>query len=354
MVHIDGSLMEGGGQILRTALALSALTGRPFRAYRIRQNRPTPGLKPQHLSAINALIRMSGARVDGARAGAGEVEFAPGKLRAGDYSFDIGTAGSVTLLTQALLLPCMFAGGRTTLRISGGTDTRWSIPIDYFANLILPVLRRFCRLEVAGMQRGFYPKGQGVLELKIRPDIPANPFEEAGSWRDAVRRMLPRLDLSVRRGISAFKGVSAASSFLAKARVAERQAESARGVLGCALPAEIRLEYCRSVSPGTVITVWAVDGDGQATMGADALGERGKPAEDVGREAACKLTETLRTEAAVDVHLADNLIPLLAIVGGKIKTARISDHIRANICVCERFLDIRFKTDETAATVEVE
>jgi RNA 3'-terminal phosphate cyclase (GTP) len=354
MVHIDGSFMEGGGQILRTALALSTLTGRPFRAERIRQNRPSPGLKAQHLSAIKALIRLSGARARGAAVGAGEIEFTPGAMRPGHYSLDIGTAGSVTLLLQALLLPCMFAGGETTLKISGGTDTRWSIPVDYFTHLILPVYRRLGRVEAVAVQRGFYPKGQGMLELRIRPEMPALPAGDAGAFRAAARRMPPALDLSARRKPMRIEGLSAATEFLAKARVAERQAEAAAASLGEGLGCDIRTEYSRTASPGTVITLWAVDADGRALIGADALGEKGKPAEEVGREAARKLVQALHTEAAVDAHLADNLIPLLAVVGGKITTERITGHIRANIYVCEQFLGLKYKIDEAAALVGVE
>jgi RNA 3'-terminal phosphate cyclase len=247
----------------------------------------------------------------------------------------------------------MFARGATTLRISGGTDTRWSIPVDYFTSLILPVFRRLGRIEAVVTQRGFYPKGQGVLELKIRPELPPIAARDAGVWQGEVRRMLPMLDLGARRKPKAIKGISAASEFLSKARVAERQAESAGGVLGTGLPVEIRTEYCRTASAGTVITLWTVDEEGRSLLGADALGEKGKPAEDVGREAAHKLMETLHAEAAVDVHLADNLVPLLAVVGGKIRTARITDHMRANIHVCEIFLDVRFKVDEASALVEV-
>jgi RNA 3'-phosphate cyclase len=354
MIHIDGSFMEGGGQILRTALALSTLTGRPFRAERIRRNRPSPGLKAQHLSAIKALIRMSGARVKGAAAGADGIEFAPGAITPGHYSLDIGTAGSLTLLMQALLLPCMFAGGETTLKISGGTDTRWSIPVDYFTHLILPEYQRLGRVEGVAIQRGFYPKGQGVLELRLRPGLPANAAKDAGALRATARRLLPGLDLSARRKPTAIKGLSAASQSLSKARVAERQAESAGAALGDETACAIGTEYSRTASPGSVITLWTVDADGRSLVGADGLGEKGKPAEEVGREAAHKLLQTLHSEAVVDVHLADNLIPLLAVVGGRIKTARITDHIRANIYVCERFLGIRFKVDEVAATVQVE
>lgn len=354
MVRIDGSHTEGGGQILRTALSLSTLTGRPFRAERIRQNRPAAGLKPQHLSAIKSLIRMSGARVKGARIGAGEIEFVPGNLTPGDYSLDIGTAGPVTLLMQALLLPCVFAEGEMTLRLRGGTDTRWSIPVDYFTHLILPVFRGFSGIEVLGTQRGFYPKGQGALELKIRPEPRPARVKDAAALRSALRGRLPELDLSARRDMAGIKGVSVAASVLEKVRVAERQAEAARDALRSAAPVEIREEYCHSASPGTVITLWAVDRDGRALAGGDAIGERGKPAEAVGREAAQNLLNTLRTDAVVDVHLADNLIPLLALVGGHIRTAEITDHVRANMYVCERFLDVRFKLDEAAALIGVE
>jgi RNA 3'-terminal phosphate cyclase (GTP) len=354
IVRIDGSFREGGGQILRTALALSALTGRPFRAERIRHNRPAPGLKAQHLSAITALSRMSGGRATDARIGAQEIDFMPGEVAPGTYSLDIGTAGSVMLLLQALLLPCMFARGEMTLRIKGGTDTRWSIPVDYFTHLILPVFRQYCGIEVLGMQRGFYPKGQGAMELRIRPE-PAPPQVKDTSFPlAAVRRRLAKLDWSARRDVAGIKGVSAAASVLEKARVAERQAEAARDAMGSDVPVEIREEYCRTASPGSVITVWALDRHGRALAGGDALGERGKPAEAVGREAAGKLLDTLNTPAAVDVHLADNLIPLLALAGGALRTVRITNHIRANMYVCERFLDVDFRVNEADALIVVE
>ena len=354
IVCIDGSFREGGGQILRTALALSTLTGRPFHAERIRSNRPTPGLRAQHLSAIKALSRMSGGWAKGAQIASQEIEFAPGELIAGTYALDIGTAGSVTLLLQALLLPCIFSRDEVTLRIQGGTDTRWSIPVDYFTHLILPVFRQFCGIDVLGMQRGFYPKGQGALELRTRPETTFASAKDASSILAAVRRGFPKLDSRTRREVAGIKGVSAAASVLEKARVAERQAESARQALGSRVPVEIGEEYCRTASPGSVITVWALDREGRALAGGDALGEKGKPAEAVGSEAAGKLLHTLNTPAAVDVHLADNLIPLLALAGGAIQTVRITDHIRANIYVCERFLEVDFKLNEADALIVVE
>lgn len=354
IICIDGSFREGGGQILRTALALSALTGRSFRAERIRSNRPTPGLRAQHLSAITALSRISGGRAKGAHIGSQEIEFVPDEVTAGTYSIDIGTAGSITLLLQALLLPCLFARGETTLRIRGGTDTRWSIPIDYFTHLILPVFRRFGGIEVSGMQRGFYPKGQGALELRIRPEGSPGPMKDTRAFMGSVRQRIRKLDFSARGAVTLIQGSSVASAYLAKARVAERQAEAARDALGDGMPVEIREEYAPSASPGSVITLWALDREGRALVGGDALGEKGKPAEAVGREAAGKLLDTLDRRAAVDAHLADNLIPLLALVGGAIQTVQITDHIRANMYVCERFLEVDFKFDEDAALITVD
>ncbi|MGE5256630.1 MAG: RNA 3'-terminal phosphate cyclase [Hyphomicrobiales bacterium] len=354
IISIDGSFREGGGQILRTALALSVLTGRPFRAERIRSNRPTPGLRAQHLSALTALSRISGGQAKGAQIGSQEIEFVPGEVTAGTYSLDIGTAGSVTLLLQALLLPCLFARGETTLRIRGGTDTRWSIPVDYFTHLILPVFRRFGGIEVLGMQRGFYPKGQGALELRIRPERSPGPMKDTHAFLDALRQRFQRLDFTSRGAAAAIQGSSVASAYLAKARVAERQAQAARDALGSKIPADIAEEYCSSASPGSVITLWAVDREDRSLVGADALGERGKPAEAVGREAIGRLLDTLNTQAAVDVHLADNLIPLLALVSGAIRTVRITDHIRANMYVCERFLEVDFKLDEDVALISVD
>jgi len=174
------------------------------------------------------------------------------------------------------------------------------------------------------------------------------------AFLSALRRRFQKLSYTARSTVVVIRGASIASSLLAKARVAERQAEAARDALGTKVPVEIAKEYRPSASPGSVITVWAVDREGRSLVGGDALGERGKPAEAVGREAAEKLLDTLRTDAALDVHLADNLIPLLALVGGNLKTARITDHIRANIYVCERFLEVEFKVNEPAALIRVE
>lgn len=346
MIHIDGSHNEGGGQILRTALALSILTGKPFRAAKIRHHRPRPGLKNQHLTCIRALEQIAKVRVRDARLGSAVVEFFPAAATPGTYSIDIGTAGSITLLLQAVLLPCLFADGPIKLSISGGTDTKWSIPIDYFSRLILPFFREFAGIELKKIQRGFYPKGQGIVEFVILPKFHIHGHKDFADFVTHLRAESPAIQLTRKSGPIKIQGLSAASLKLKNANVAERQIQGAVGKLHHLCPVEVESEYCKTASIGTVISLWTVDQNQNIFVGADALGERGKQAEKVGTEAAAKLMRVLNSDAVVDHHLADNLIPLLALLGGRMITSKITGHIHSNIYVCEKFLNVNFKIDE--------
>ena len=170
MLEIDGAFGEGGGQILRTALSLSLITGQAFRITNIRANRPRPGLRPQHLQAVEACARISTARVEGAAPGSRELAFAPGTIIPGEYKFDIGTAGSVALLFQTLLLPLSLAGKTSTLSLVGGTHVPWSPCYHYLEMPWLELMRRIgfkCSLELA--RAGYYPRGGGELRADIRP-----------------------------------------------------------------------------------------------------------------------------------------------------------------------------------------
>ena len=346
MIHIDGSCMEGGGQILRTALALSTLSRKPFTADKIRHNRPKPGLKAQHLTCIDALIKLAKAQVKGAELGSSAIEFAPGEITPGTLSLDIGTAGSITLLLQSLLLPCMFAGGQVILHIKGGTDTRWSIPVDYFSHVILPFFREFVSIELNDMKRGFYPKGQGFIRMTISPRYCLKDHGSVDDFCTHLRSKIPGIHLSDKSRLERIEGISAASDQLKNAKVAERQAEGAKQELRGLCPLRIKNAYQPTASAGTVITLWTINKQGKVFMGADALGERGLRAEKVGAKAAKKLLEVLNSEAIVDSHLADNLVPLLALVGGEIKTDKITGHIRSNIYVFEKFLNVKFLINE--------
>lgn len=354
MIYIDGSHMEGGGQILRTALALSTLTRRPCVIEKIRRNRPRPGLKAQHLSCIDALKQLAAAEVQGAKFGGPGLSFNPQAVVSGKLALDIGTAGSITLLLQSLLLPCMFADGPVKLCISGGTDTKWSIPADYFAHVILPFFNKFAAVKIDEVRRGFYPKGRGRLGLTITPRYRFTQYENFDSFFAHIRNSVPPLQFTMQPELDHIEGRSMASLQLKDAGVAERQADGAARILGDRCALRIEKEYERTASLGTVITLWAVSRQGIVFMGADALGEKGRRAEDVGAAAADRLLNLLKSDAAVDSHLADNLIPLMALCGGTIKTEKITGHIRSNIYVCEKFLEVRFRVQEEENVITVE
>ena len=358
MLSLDGSYGEGGGQIVRTALAFSALTGKAFEVINIRQGRPKPGLKAQHLHCIKGLEKLCDAKASYAELGSDKLRFVPGKISGKTISIDIGTAGSISLLLQSLLLPSIFADKKVRFRIRGGTDSKWAMPVDYFSNVFVPHLRKFCeKIDVKLLKRGYYPKGGGEVDIGIRPRWGASDFKE---FLMEMKKQGPFIDLTEQGKILQIKGISHASRLLENSQVAERQAKAARVLLskyGC--PVQIRAEYCDTRSTGSGITLWAIfskkeeiDFANPIIIGSDELGERGKRAEVVGKEAAEKLIKEIDSGAAADSHLADNLIPFL-IFGGRLKTSEITNHCRTNIWVCEQFLGKMFEIDEENKVIRV-
>ncbi|ASJ06540.1 RNA 3'-terminal phosphate cyclase [Thermococcus pacificus] len=324
-VEIDGSYGEGGGQILRTAVALSVITGKAVRIYNIRANRPNSGLKPQHLHGILALKELSGARVKGAQVGSTELEFIPGEAKPKHVRVPISTAGSITLVLQALLPAMAFVGG--SFEVTGGTDVPWSPPVDYLKHVTLFALGKMgLRVELEIRRRGHYPKGGGVVAGRVEPWEEKRPLV-ALEWEKVER----------------FAGISHATNL--PAHVAERQAKAARERIGelYNVPVEIETEVSRSLGPGSGIVVWAETD--MLRLGGDALGKRGKPAEVVGREAADELLDQLKTRAAVDKFLGDQLIPFLAFAGGEIGVAEITNHLVTNVWVVEKFLGKVFEVE---------
>ncbi|MCS7312983.1 MAG: RNA 3'-terminal phosphate cyclase [Acidobacteria bacterium] len=328
-VELDGREEEGGGSILRHALGFSVLTGRPFWIRHIRANRPQPGLRSQHVHSVRAAARLCGARVRGDSVGSTELTFEPGAVRPGDYEVDIGTAGSVTLLLQAILLPVVMGPVETRWVVRGGTDVPWSIPADYFEAILLFQLQRWAQASFRLLRRGYYPAGGGHVELRVRPHgVPPMPLRLDGSGR------LVRVE-----------GVAHASCPLRSARVAERMRAAAVNALRRPpdVPVSVRVDYQETASPGAGIVLWATlrDVDDQTVeyrLGASALGERGVPAETVGVRAAQALTEELDAGACADRHLADQLVPFLAWVGGRLRTSALTPHTRASLYVARRFL----------------
>jgi RNA 3'-phosphate cyclase len=287
-------------------------------------------MKPQHLKAVEAVAALTGARVAGAAIGSTELTFEPGPLQSGRYRFDVGTAGAATLVLQSLLLPCLALTGEFELTVVGGTDVPWSPPADYLRSVTLPVLASFGAAQLTIHRRGYYPKGGGRLEARLVGLVgtsgPHAPLQLAQS-----------------PAVAGVRGVSHAARVLAPRRVAERQAEAARHALApLDVPVEIAPQYGETYSPGSGITLWTV-APGGVPLGASALGARGKRAEDVGREAAQALRAEIESGAVVDRHLADQLIPFLAVSGGSLLASEVTPHARSNIYVAERVLGAVFE-----------
>ena len=187
MIRIDGAYLEGGGQIVRTALALSTITQKPFEVFDIRKGRKDSGLKNQHLYCIKSLKKLCDAVTEGDELGSFSLKYFPKKIIAKNMDIDIETAGSITLFLQAVLMPSMFAGKPFTLVITGGTDVKWSMSFDYFNNVFLPQLQRFAKIEAKLIKRGYYPKGNGKVEIKINPKFKLNDFSNFQEFQNHLK-----------------------------------------------------------------------------------------------------------------------------------------------------------------------
>ncbi len=340
LVEIDGSMGEGGGQILRYSLGFSAVLLKPVRIYNIRAKRSNPGLRPQHLTAVKALQEITDAEVSGARVGSMEIVFKPKRRKPGSYRFNIGTAGSISLVIQAILPALLFGGGDSRVEIIGGTDVSWSPPIDYMRFVFLYNLSLLgINASIEVHRRGHYPKGGGRVILKVRH----------------LEEPLPRISIVERGGIRSIRGLSHAVRL--PRHVAERQARSAAQYILKRLGVEPKIEieaYPRDrdphLGPGSGITVYA-DVDAGTRLGGDSIGARGKRAEIVGLEAAKKLVEDLETGMAFDRHMADMIVPYLFLASGtsRVGVARLTSHALTALMVSKIFLpesDYRVEGEE--------
>ena len=354
-LSLDGSYLEGGGQIVRTAVALSTLTGKPFDVHSIRAGRARPGLKAQHLHGIRAAAQLCGATFEGAELGSSRLSYSPGRLTAKNLAIDIGTAGSVTLLLQTILVPAMFVPAPIKLHIKGGTDVAWSMPADYFKEVLLHYIKPYAGFEFKLLRRGYYPRGGGSVELEIRPKFRLADFASFDDFQ-AYLRDQQRIEATQLGSLVRVRGISHAAKALERAEVAERQAKAAEltlGPLGC--PIDIDIEYMETLSAGSGITLWAMfsTGEGQQfRLGGSSLGEKGKSAEEVGQAAATALLAEIRAGAPIDSHMADNIVPFLGLFGGVVSCAQLTPHTRTNIYVVESILGVKFKIDEANRIIE--
>lgn len=356
MIKLDGNYGEGGGQIVRTALAFSTITQIPFEVADIRSGRTKPGLKAQHTHCIKALEKLCKAKSEGAEIGSNYIKYEPGKIKGKTINIDIGTAGSITLLMQALLLPCFFADKSVRLHITGGTNVAWSMPFEYFEQVFIPHIAKYCeQIKIQLTKRGYYPKGGGSVDITIKPKFKLSDYTSFNElWKEIQKQEI--IQQTEQCNLLQIKGVSHASKHLENAQVADRQAKAARSLLAkYNVPININTEYCDTFSPGSGVTLWAIfskqkddiDLINPIRLGADALGEKGKSSEQVGQEAAKKLMSQIDSEAPIDRNLADNLIPWMALFcPSKIKASEITNHTITNIYVVEQFLGKIFEINK--------
>jgi RNA 3'-terminal phosphate cyclase (ATP) len=327
MIHIDGSFGEGGGQILRTSLALSLLTGKPFRIERIRAGRKTPGMLRQHLTSVQAAARVGDAHLDGAAIGSQELTFRPQSLRGGQYAFAIGTAGSTTLVLQTILVPLLVAKERSVIELEGGTHNSAAPSFDFLTRSFLPLLAQMgAKVEAQLIRPGFYPAGGGKIVVTIEPAAQLGRLEllERGTIvRKSARAMVANLPHEIARREIAV---------IAQKTGWPEEVLEAHTVRG-------------SVGPGNAVTL-EVECK-QVTEVVTGFGQRGVRAEDVAARASEEMLRYLESTAAVGEHLADQLLLPMAIGGGgAFTTLAPTTHTTTNIDVIRKFLDVEISAQE--------
>jgi RNA 3'-terminal phosphate cyclase (GTP) len=331
MIEIDGAFGEGGGQIVRSACALSVLTRKPCHIFHIRQARREPGLRPQHMLAVNTLAELSGGSVEGGGVGSQELIFRPGNAVPGDTQVTIATAASVTLIAQCLIPALLSRHKSARIGLRGGaTDTAFSPPLDYFRYVFLWFLKRLgIGVNVELTRRGYYPKGGAEVTIQIEGgELGIIGAEERGSLKEV-------------------RIISSAASILKARKVAERQAgEALRLLRPLGLPLRAAIDYSSCLSAGSALCIVAYFD--QTAIGANSLGARGKFAEEVGLEAAELFGAELNSTGCLDRHMADQILPYMAMAGrgGRVTVTEVTGHCRTNMWVIEKFLEGRFEVRE--------
>ena len=341
MRELDGSHGEGGGQVVRTALFLSTLLREPVRIRGIRAGREKPGLKPQHATLLRLLAEMTGSRAEGGEVGSRELTFTPGRPRPGSYTADIGTAGCIALLLQAALPVAVATPGTTRLAIRGGTHVPFGPTVDWLEQAYLPYLRRLAPIDLKVERTGFAPEGGGLVHVEVRQD-PAAGADTADGLRSLVRARLG--ERRIQQGRPVAVGLRSIASGLPG--VAERQSLAAMsGLMGLGVPPRVAAAPVAADGKGSALTCWVEDDKGNR-LASDRLGHLRATAESVGKIAGDNLAEDWRAGATVDRHLADHLVPWVALGGGAVRIPQESLHLRTNAWVCNQFLgDNAVRTD---------
>jgi RNA 3'-terminal phosphate cyclase (ATP) len=321
MLNIDGAIGEGGGQVLRSCLSLSLTTGHQFNISNIRARRKKPGLRPQHLAAVQIAARIGNARVEGANLNSTNLSFYPQSILSGKYKVDIGTAGSTALVLQTIFMPLSFTDHSSSITISGGTHSPLAPSFDFLSRHWMYYLKELgFQFDLDIEQAGFYPQGGGRIRAKIRPV-----------------KAISALSISQRGELKQIRGLSAVANLNRK--IAERQREQVIRRLGSRYPLnDIRILQLPSKYKGTTICLICEFEHTQCCY--FSLGALGKPAERVADEVCEKIEQFISSEATIDEYLADQLLLPLTFANERsaFSTARITSHLLTNAEILEIFL----------------
>jgi RNA 3'-terminal phosphate cyclase (ATP) len=336
-IRIDGSYGEGGGQILRTSVALSAITNKPVEVFNIRAKRENPGLSAQHVTAIKAVASLCDGHVENLSIGSTMIRFVPKEMQGGSMRMDVGTAGSITMILQALIPAVSLAGKKADVELVGGTDVRWSPTFDYIRYVMKAAYRVLgINFDLSVLKRGYYPPGGGIVRASIEPCNKLNALDMT-----SAPKVEPKM-VSV-------------CSMLPK-HVAERQIAAALAKLQkenvkCnSYSASLEQSY----SPGSSILIYSASDYGPF-IGGDSIGERGKRAEEVGAEAAEKFLEPYLSNAPIDPHLADMLVLPLSLAEGRSKFVvnRASQHLSTNLYIASKIVDCTYNISKSNGNYSV-
>jgi len=329
MLEINGSYGEGGGQILRNAVALATVIQKPIKIKNIRANRPNPGIKAQHYITIKSITELCNAETKNLEIGSSKLTFIPGDFKGGNYKFDIGTAGSITLVFQALILASLKSKTKTNIRLTGGTDVKWSPTWDYFQNVFIPIIKKTgISVNTQLIKRGYYPRGGGEAVITIDPISEIKP-----------------LQLDIEPEFSLVKGIVHIAELSNNISKRIKNA-TIKTLIRNDLQSDIKIEQNSSLSPGTGITLWAESND--IILGSTVLGERGTSSEEIGKNAATNLLSEIKSNSTLDIHAFDQLLPYMAIAQGASSCVvkKMSSHAQTNMWLIKRLLDTKFEAKQ--------
>lgn len=338
MIHIDGSYGEGGGQIIRSSLSLSLVTGKPFTIANVRAGRSKPGLRRQHLAAVRAAARIGDAEVRGAELGSARFSFQPRQVRAGDYTFHIGTAGSTMLVLETLLPALLWENSSSTVCLEGGTHNPFAPPFDFIANTYLPVLRRMGGRVTSRLdQHGFYPAGGGraAVTVDVAPGMQGIDLLERGEFIGGrVRAIVANLP----------------------PHIAQRECDTLARLTGWAEDCFQVEQLNQARGPGNIVLIELHYAEITETI--TAFGRKGVPAEKVAAEAWHEAESYLAATAPVGTHLADQILLPMAIAAthghrSSFRTLPLSEHSRTHIAVIDQFLDVRTSVAQHGSECEI-